>query len=107
MYMAGAFIITVMTYGRLFEQADILLQSIRKELLKVSPQSERPVTVLYNTLKTSPNPQPEATILTQDGVQLEHTAIFYIGSESLGLTNLLMTNSAQQVRPKTLFCVSL
>jgi diphthamide biosynthesis protein 2 len=34
---------------------------------------------------------------TDDNIPLEHTTIFYIGEESLGLTNLLMTNASCDV----------
>ena len=54
---------------------------------------------------TQPNsiksPTPDAdTDATQPSseISLAHTTIFYIGSESVGLTNLLMTNASSKVR---------
>jgi diphthamide biosynthesis protein 2 len=58
--------------------------------------------VLYNEIQTSSTPVGTAgssTAHAQLGgstnidIPLEHTTIFYIGEESLGLTNLLMTNA--------------
>ncbi|KAF5319467.1 hypothetical protein D9619_008779 [Psilocybe cf. subviscida] len=78
--------------------ADILLQSIREELIKNGPQGENLVAVLYDRVETSPrSPNPESDASAEGDVQLKHTAIFYIGGESLGLTNLLMTNSGREV----------
>lgn len=89
--------------GRLFGQSDALLHSIRDELVKNDLQG---VAVLYDRAETSPRgPASESDASdsppTED-VQLENTAIFYIGGESLGLTNLLMTNSGRDVRGQTL-----
>ncbi|KAJ3518090.1 hypothetical protein NLJ89_g116 [Agrocybe chaxingu] len=52
--------------------------------------------VLYHAMPTKSDPVPTQSHLmpSDDSVALENTAIFYVGSESLGLTNLLITNSS-------------
>jgi len=56
--------------------------------LKVEPAS----TVTKTSYEVTPH----------DETELEHTTMFYVGSESLGLTNLLITNPLSNVR--TIFC---
>ncbi|CAA7263747.1 unnamed protein product [Cyclocybe aegerita] len=53
------------------------------------------LTVLHHAMPTKSDPAPAQSYLTSsDSVALKNTAIFYVGSESLGLTNLLITNSS-------------
>lgn len=50
---------------------------------------------------TQPNsvnpPAPDTDTDATQPISLAHTTIFYIGSESVGLTNLLMTNASSKV----------
>lgn len=58
--------------------------------------------VLYEKIGTSARPAEDITQLTTQirstDVPVQKTAIFYVGGESLGLTNLLMTNAGREVR---------
>lgn len=72
----------------------------------------RNISILYRkiAIKTTPtntntHPQPSTPPDTDANaaqpsseIALEHTTIFYIGSECVGLTNLLMTNASSKVR---------
>ncbi|KAF8173315.1 putative diphthamide synthesis protein-domain-containing protein [Pholiota molesta] len=84
--------------------ADALLKTLREELSKRTP----PIPVLYDEIpiisypgasSTPENSKSTATKVPEDteDTHLEQTTIFYIGGESLGLTNLLMTNAACDV----------
>ena len=50
-----------------------------------------------STSLSAPNIDIDATQYNSE-IPLTHTTIFYIGSESIGLTNLLMTNSSSKAR---------
>ena len=66
------------------------------------------LTVLYDKIGTSVRPAEDVTKSTTQthstDVPSEKTAIFYVGGESLGLTNLLMTNAGREVRKAFVVC---
>ncbi|KAF8804169.1 diphthamide biosynthesis protein [Phlegmacium glaucopus] len=85
-------------------QADAILEKLQKSL------DPRNIAILYHKIptKTTPTPtnqhqQPSKTdadtTTTQHNSQIPsaYTTIFYIGSESMGLTNLLMTNASCKI----------
>ena len=52
-----------------------------------------------NAINIPPAPDTDADAAQPSSeISLAHTTIFYIGSESVGLTNLLMTNASSKVR---------
>ncbi|KJA16045.1 hypothetical protein HYPSUDRAFT_71650 [Hypholoma sublateritium FD-334 SS-4] len=77
--------------------ADALLSALRATLAIRSSQ----LAVLYEKIGTSSRPAEELSKLTTQApstdVPAQKTAIFYVGGESLGLTNLLMTNAGCEV----------
>ncbi|KDR72825.1 hypothetical protein GALMADRAFT_73379 [Galerina marginata CBS 339.88] len=85
-------------------KADSIFQSLREALSKCTPA----IPVLYDKISTMTYPSSQSTSPAhgkedlprqnaENDIALEHTTIFYVGSESLGLTNLLMTNASCNV----------
>ncbi|PPQ91528.1 hypothetical protein CVT25_008796 [Psilocybe cyanescens] len=85
-------------------KADEILRSLSQALSEQVP----PIPVLYHeipnmtypssaTTTTNPSPQTPNDHDTQTDFPLEHMIIFYVGGESLGLSNLLMTNASCDV----------
>ncbi|KAF8887021.1 putative diphthamide synthesis protein-domain-containing protein [Gymnopilus junonius] len=72
--------------------ADAIVQRLRQALSKYTP----PIPVFYNPIPSVTFPSPSKST-SNPSPTAEHTTIFYIGGESLGLTNLLMTNSLSDV----------
>ncbi|KAH9475326.1 2-(3-amino-3-carboxypropyl)histidine synthase subunit 2 [Psilocybe cubensis] len=85
-------------------KADEIVQCLRQAL----SQSVPPIPLLYHkipemtypssaTSAANPSSHPVNDHDPETDFQLEHTIIFYVGGESLGLSNLLMTNSSCNV----------
>lgn len=55
------------------------------------------ITLTYEPISASASPPAEATESTHPPEILPYEIIFYVGGESLGLTNLLITNSSCDV----------
>ncbi|KAF9005199.1 putative diphthamide synthesis protein-domain-containing protein [Cyathus striatus] len=87
-----------------------LAESIRQRL--ESALAPRQIPVLYHAIQTTSAPDPVTTLdeppaeeeteeepseTKREDVQLDYTTIFYVGPESLSLTNLLMTNASCDV----------